>query len=130
MSTSGAAVTGGQAPAGRLSATRAAREAVKRLCAALGGPVMFVQSGGCCAGSVPMCYPAGEFITGAGDLLLGTIEGCPFYIDAALDTAWNKPDFTLDIELGEPEGFSLGPAAGQHFVARSASCTTRQDERP
>ncbi|HUA41481.1 MAG TPA: DUF779 domain-containing protein [Streptosporangiaceae bacterium] len=124
MST-GPAASAVQPPAGRLSATRAAREAVKRLCAARGGPVMFVQSGGCCAGSVPMCYPAGEFITGARDQLLGEIEGCPFYIDSALDTAWNWPDFTLDVEPGEPEGFSLGPAPGQHFVTHSASCRTR-----
>jgi uncharacterized protein (DUF779 family) len=72
-----------------------------------------------------MCYPAGEFITGARDQLLGEIEGCPFYIDSALDTAWNWPDFTLDIEPGEPEGFSLGAGTGQHFVTRSASCRTR-----
>jgi len=61
----------GRPQAQRLSATPAARNAVKRLCAARGGPVMFVQSAGCCAGSVPMCFPAGEFLTGDHDLLLG-----------------------------------------------------------
>ena len=109
-----------QPEGGRIVATPAAREAVKRLCAARGGPVMFVQSAGCCAGSVPMCFPAGEFITGVHDLLLGEIEGCPFYIGSALNTAWNSPDLVLDVTDGEPEGFSLGPGSGQRFITRAA----------
>jgi uncharacterized protein (DUF779 family) len=103
----------------RISATPAAREAVSRLCAARGGPVMFVQSGGCCAGSVPMCFPAGEFITGDRDALLGYVEGCPVFIDMALDHAWGQPELVLDLEDGDPEGFSLGPGGGRHFVTRS-----------
>jgi uncharacterized protein (DUF779 family) len=108
-------------PAG-IVATAAAREAVKRLRAARGHPVMFVQSAGCCAGSVPMCFPAGEFIVGDGDLLLGEIEGCPFYIDSRLYDAWNQAELTLDVAAGDPEGFSLGPGDGLHFVTRSAVC--------
>jgi uncharacterized protein (DUF779 family) len=103
-------------------ATPVAREAVRALCAARGGPVMFVQSGGCCAGSVPMCYPAGEFLTGPRDLVLGDVEGCSFYIDAALDEALNHPDFVLDVAEGEPEEFSLGAGPGQHFVSLPATC--------
>jgi len=103
----------------QVSATPAAREAVRRLCAARGGPVMFVESGGCCAGSVPMCFPAWEFLVGDTDLLLGEIEGCPFYIDAALDAALNHASFVLDVDAGEPAGFSLRPTAGQHFVTRA-----------
>jgi len=38
------------------------------------GPLMFHQSGGCCDGSSPMCYPAGEFNTGDSDVLLGVFE--------------------------------------------------------
>jgi uncharacterized protein len=102
----------------RISATPAAREAVRCLCAARGGPVMFVQSAGCCAGSVPMCFPAGEFITGVHDVLLGNVEGCPFFIDAALDAAWHTPELVLDVGDGEPEGFSLGPGRGQRFITR------------
>ena len=111
-----------QAPA-RVTATLAARKAIARLRAARGGPVMFVQSGGCCAGSTPMCYPAGEFITGDGDVLLGEIDGCPFYIDRRLDAAWLQDEFILDIEAGEPEGFSLPAGPGLHFVTRSPACT-------
>jgi uncharacterized protein len=67
-------------------AGRAARQAIVRLRASH-GPLMFVQSAGCCGGSAPMCFRAGEFITGAGDVLLGEVEGCSFYIDARQYTA-------------------------------------------
>jgi uncharacterized protein (DUF779 family) len=106
----------------RLAATPAAREAIARLRAATGGPVMFVQSGGCCAGSTPMCYPDGEFLVGDIDVLLGDIDGCPFYIDRRLDAAWHQAQFVLDVEAGEPEGFSLAAGPGLRFVARSTAC--------
>ena len=110
-----------QTPA-RVTATPAAREAITHLRAARGGPVMFIQSGGCCAGSTPMCYPAGEFITGDTDVLLGEIDGCPFYIDQRLDAAWRQDEFILDIEAGQPEGFSLPAGPDLHFVTRSPAC--------
>jgi len=84
---------------------------------------MFVQSAGCCAGSVPMCFPAAEFIVGNGDLLLGMIEGCPFYIDARICQSWDNPQLLLDVAPGDPEGFSLGPGGGLHFVTRASTCT-------
>ncbi len=115
----------GRAPAQRILVTPAARQAVRRLCAARGGPVMFVQSAGCCAGSVPMCFPAGEFRTGDHDVLLGEVEGCPFYIGADLDAAWCTPDLVLDVEDGEPEGFSLGAGPGQRFTTRPAGVAAR-----
>jgi uncharacterized protein (DUF779 family) len=109
-------------PAVRISATPAARLAIRRLRAARGGDLMFVQSAGCCAGSVPMCFPAGEFILGDTDLLLGMIEGCPFYIDARTYRSWDTPRLILDIAPGNPEGFSLGPGGGLHFVTRASGC--------
>jgi uncharacterized protein (DUF779 family) len=112
---------GGRLPAG-ISATPAAREAIRRLRAARGEGLMFVQSAGCCAGSVPMCFPAGEFILGDTDLLLGMIEGCPFYIDARTYRSWDTPQLILDIAPGSPEGFSLGPGGGLHFVTRGGGC--------
>ena len=108
----------------RITATPAAREAIGRLRAARGGPVMFVQSGGCCAGSTPMCFPEGEFIIGDVDLLLGDIDGCPFYIDKRLDEAWNQDEFLLDVAEGEPEDFSLAAGDNQHFVTLSPACAT------
>jgi uncharacterized protein (DUF779 family) len=108
----------------RISATPAARDAISRLRAARGAPVMFVQSGGCCAGSTPMCYPEGEFLVGDIDVLLGDIDGCPFYIDERLDKAWHQDQFLLDVAVGEPEGFSLAAGDNLHFVTLSAACET------
>ena len=108
----------------RITATPAARQAIARLRAARGEPVMFVQSGGCCAGSTPMCYAAGEFVVGDVDVLLGDIDGCPFYIDRRLDDAWRQDHFVLDVADGDPEGFSLAAGPNQHFVTRSSACAT------
>jgi uncharacterized protein (DUF779 family) len=105
----------------RLVATEAARQAIVRLRAAH-GPLMFVQSAGCCGGSAPMCFRAGEFITGAGDVLLGEVEGCPFYIDARQYTAVHIERLVLDAEPGMAEGFSLPAGNGLHFVTRSRAC--------
>jgi len=109
-------------PSARISATPAAREAIRRLCTARGGALMFVQSAGCCAGSVPMCFPAGEYLTGVNDLMLGTIEGCPFYIDARIYRSWDHPELILGIAPGDPEGFSLGAGPGEHFVLKASTC--------
>jgi uncharacterized protein (DUF779 family) len=106
----------------RIIATPAAREAIRLLRAARGGPVMFVQSGGCCAGSTPMCFPAGEFLIDDIDVLLGKINGCPFYIDKRLDQAWHQEQFLLDVAPGEPEDFSLPAGGNLHFVTRSPAC--------
>jgi len=114
----------GRVPPPTISATPAAREAIRRLRAARGEDLMFVQSAGCCAGSVPMCFPAGEFVVGELDLLLGEIEGCPFYMDAMTYRSWNDARLILDVAPGDPEGFSLGPGGGQHFVTREGACTS------
>ena len=108
----------------RITATPAAREAIIRLSAARGAPVMFVQSGGCCAGSAPMCYPNGEFLVGDVDVLLGDIEGAPFYIDKRLDEAWHQDQFLLDVAVGQPGGFSLPAGDNLHFVTLSPACAT------
>ncbi|HVD00454.1 MAG TPA: DUF779 domain-containing protein [Candidatus Dormibacteraeota bacterium] len=103
----------------RVDATEAALEAIDRLQAAR-RPVMFFMSGGCCDGSLPICLPEHELITGPTDVLLGRIGGCEFWIDTAQDAAWGQPRFLLDIAPGAPEGFSLGTLDGDHFVAHSS----------
>ena len=108
----------------RITATPAAREAISALRAARGAPVMFVQSGGCCAGSTPMCFPIGEFLIGDVDVLLGDIDGSPFYINKRLDQAWHQDVFLLDVADGEPEDFSLAAGDNQHFVTLSPVCAT------
>jgi len=111
-------------PQTRISVTPAASQAIARLLADRGAPVMFVQSGGCCAGSTPMCFPAGEFLIGDNDVLLGEIEGCPFYIDAGLDRAWHQDRFILDVATGPAEGFSLPAGDNLHFIILSPVCET------
>ena len=99
-----------------IAATDAAREAIATLRAARGGSFMFVQSGGCCGGSVPQCLPDGELIVGDHDVLLGVVDDCPFYIDDRLDEAWGRPSLVLDVAPGHAEGFSLGAGDGTRFV--------------
>jgi uncharacterized protein (DUF779 family) len=113
-------MTGRQVPERRVPkvrATDAARDAVRRLVAAH-GPVMFVQSAGCCDGSAPMCFADGEFLTGAGDVHLGDVEGCPVYIEQRQLAAWPHPDLLLDVEAGYSDGLSLDAGDGLHFVTR------------
>jgi uncharacterized protein (DUF779 family) len=103
---------------GRVTATEAAHRALAALRAAHGGPVMFVQSAGCCDGSDPMCFTSGEFALGEGDMLLGVIDGCTFSIDADQYQALGRPRLVLDVESGSPGGFSLAAGDGLHFITR------------
>ena len=105
----------------QLAATDAAREALIRLRAAR-GPLMIIQSAGCCGGTAPMCFEDGEFLTGTDDILLGEVEGCAFYIDSRLYAAWHTDQLVLDVEPGTAEGFSLSAGEGLHFVTKALIC--------
>jgi uncharacterized protein (DUF779 family) len=84
------------------------------------GPLMFHQSGGCCDGSAPMCYPAGEFRVGAQDILLGRIAGTiPVWIGAAQFEYWEHTQITIDAVPGRGAGFSLEGPEGLRFIIRS-----------
>ncbi len=83
------------------------------------GPLMLFQSGGCCDGSSPMCFPEGELVLGPNDLLLGEVGGCPFYIDAEQYERWNRPTLELDVASGAGSGFSLEGVDDLHFRADS-----------
>ena len=115
-------------PAFRLRTTNAARQAVAQLRAEQTRSVMFVQTGGCCAGSLPMCFLEGQFMVGAVDVLLGDIDGCPFFIDHRLLEVWHPTCLELDVAAGEPEGFSLPAGPGLIFVTvhRSADPTAER----
>ena len=102
----------------RVVATPAALEAIAHLVAER-GPVMFFQSGGCCDGSMPMCFADGEFVIGSHDVRLGDVGGCPFYIDARQFHVWKQTQLILDVSIGEPEGFSLAAGEDRHFTIRS-----------
>ena len=82
------------------------------------GPIMFHQSGGCCDGSSPMCYPAGEFRTGDSDILLGEVGGAPVYIGRAQGEAWAHTQLILDVVPGRGGMFSLDNGREKRFLTR------------
>jgi hypothetical protein len=108
-------------PVARVDATPAAVELVERL-VAVHGPVLFHQSGGCCDGSAPMCYPRGEFAVGDSDVFLGTLPDTsesPFYIWKPQWEYWSHTHLTVDVVPGRGGGFSLEAPEGVRFLIRS-----------
>ncbi|TEA70027.1 DUF779 domain-containing protein [Allopusillimonas ginsengisoli] len=83
------------------------------------GPLMFHQSGGCCDGSAPMCYPLGEFSVGSSDVLLGELDGCPFYMSESQFEYWEHTQLIIDAVPGRGGAFSLDSAEGRRFLLRS-----------
>ena len=101
----------------RVVATEAAERMIARLRESHGA-LMFHQSGGCCDGSSPMCYPAGEFRTGAQDVLLGEIGETQVYIGAAQHALWSHTQLIIDVVPGRGGGFSLEAPEGVRFLTR------------
>ncbi|MFD5827078.1 DUF779 domain-containing protein, partial [Lentzea sp. NPDC060358] len=88
------------------------------------GELMFHQSGGCCDGSAPMCYPAGEFRTGSADVHLGDLAvesgfSVPVWMSAAQFEYWSHTHLTIDVVPGRGSGFSLEAPLGVRFLVRS-----------
>lgn len=102
----------------RVLATEAALDLIGML-ANKHGPLMFHQSGGCCDGSAPMCYPLGEFRVGGSDVKLGAIGGAPFYMSAAQFEYWQHTQLIIDVVKGRGSGFSLEAPEGLRFLTRS-----------
>jgi uncharacterized protein (DUF779 family) len=102
----------------RVTATEAAAALIQRL-RQMHGPLLFHQSGGCCDGSSPMCYPAGEFKVGAQDVFLGQIVGEPFFIGAAQFEYWQHTQLVIDVVPGRGAGFTLEAPEGVRFLTRS-----------
>jgi len=90
------------------------------------GPLMFHQSGGCCDGSAPMCFPAGEFKVGGQDVMLGDIAGCPFYIGAAQFEYWRHTQLIIDVVPGRGAGFTVEAPEGVRFLTRSRVFTDEE----
>lgn len=111
--------------------TPAAVELIERL-RSKHGAVMFHQSGGCCDGSSPMCYPQGEFLTGDGDVLLGMVapiangSGAPFYISRPQFEYWKHTQLVLDVVPGRGGMFSLDNSEGVRFLIRSRVFTDEE----
>ena len=98
------------------------------------GPLMFHQSGGCCDGSSPMCYPEGDFITSDQDVLLGTFDidssgaGQPinFWMSREQFEYWSHTHLTVDVVKGRGSGFSVEAPEGLRFMIRSRLMETAQ----
>ncbi|GAA4857841.1 DUF779 domain-containing protein [Saccharopolyspora rosea] len=96
------------------------------------GPLMFHQSGGCCDGSSPMCYPAGEFRTGAADVHLGDLvvdgvaEPVPVWMSRSQYEYWKHTHLTIDLVPGRGSGFSLEAPDGVRFLIRSRLLTDEE----
>ena len=98
------------------------------------GDLMFHQSGGCCDGSSPMCYPDGDFITGPADVLLGHVqigesESVPVWMSRNQFTYWSHTHLTIDVVPGRGAGFSLEAPTGQRFLIRSRLFTDEETLR-
>ncbi|MCA1322749.1 DUF779 domain-containing protein [Herbaspirillum sp. alder98] len=102
----------------RVIATDATRELLQSL-RQRHGELLFFQSGGCCDGSAPMCYPVGDFIVGDADVLLGELDGVPFYIGADQFEYWKHTQLIIDVVNGNGGMFSLENGSGKRFLTRS-----------
>lgn len=116
---------------GRVALTSAAAELLVKL-TAMHGPLMFHQSGGCCDGSSPMCYPDGEFVTGDADVHLGdlVVEGLDepigFWMSASQFEYWKHTHLTVDVVKGRGSGFSVEAPEGVRFLIRSRLLTDEE----
>ncbi|MEV8505222.1 DUF779 domain-containing protein [Actinoplanes sp. NPDC051475] len=115
----------------RVDVTPAAAELIRSL-RGQHGPLMFHQSGGCCDGSAPMCYPDGEFRTGSSDVLLeelhidGVAEPVSFWMSTSQFEAWKHTHLTVDVVPGRGSGFSLEAPEGVRFLIRSRVLTPEE----
>lgn len=117
-------------PPSRVAITGEAADLVRRL-TGLHGPVMFHQSGGCCDGSAPMCYPDGEFRVGGSDVHLGDLDvgleqAVPVWMSAAQFAYWSHTHLTIDVVPGRGAGFSLEAPEGVRFLTRSRLLTDEE----
>jgi len=109
----------------RVTATDAALQMIGEL-RARHGDLMFFQSGGCCDGSAPMCYPAGEFAVSDSDVFLGELDGAPFYMGAEQFAYWEHTQLIIDVVKGNGGMFSLDNGTGRRFLTRSRLFTDEE----
>jgi len=110
----------------KVVATPAALELVAQLQAQYGPELMFHQSGGCCDNSAANCFLPGEITMGAGDVYLGDIGGCPFYIGKGQYEYWKHTQLIIDVIEGHGGTFSLEGATGKAFHTRSRVFTAEE----
>jgi uncharacterized protein (DUF779 family) len=104
-------------------ATAAATDLIREL-KERNGPLLFHQSGGCCDGSVPLCLRQTDFHVGSRDVLLGLVDGTPFYVGAAQFEYLANAELVLDVIPGNLDSFSLEAGEGVRFISRTAGVCT------
>lgn len=126
----------------RVVATEPAVELIREL-VGRHGPVMFHQSGGCCDGSAPMCYPDGEFRVGQRDVLVGEFDlgddddearapggssglRVRVWISGSQFATWKHTQLVLDAIPGRGSGFSLENPTGKRFLSRARTFDERE----
>ena len=113
----------------KVSATNSALNLLSELQEKYGKKLMFHQSGGCCDGSAPMCFPEGEFPLGDNDVKLGEIGGVPFYMNADQFEKWKHTDLTIDAVKGIGGMFSLDNGTGRRFLTKSEICLVVDNDK-
>lgn len=121
-------MTDGAAKVARVVATPAAIALIEEI-RAEHGDILFHQSGGCCDGSSPMCYPVGGFLLGESDLKLGEVAGAPVYIGRAQGEAWAHTQLILDVVPGRGGMFSLDNGRERRFLTRGRVLSAEERTR-
>ncbi|MEM7334326.1 MAG: DUF779 domain-containing protein [Chloroflexota bacterium] len=92
------------------------------------GDLMFHQSGGCCDGSSPMCFPKGELLINETDVWLGNIHDCDFYMSRDQFEYWQHTQLTVDVVPGRGASFSLEIPKGIRFVIKSRLFSSEESD--
>ncbi|HET6168303.1 MAG TPA: DUF779 domain-containing protein [Marmoricola sp.] len=116
----------------RVDVTGEAADLLRRL-TVRHGPLMFHQSGGCCDGSSPMCFPDGDFVTSEADVHLGDLDigldrSVPFWMSRSQFAYWSHTHLTVDVVQGRGAGFSAEAPEGVRFLIRSRLFTDAESE--
>ncbi len=109
----------------RVNITQEAKDVIDTL-RAENGELMFHQSGGCCDGSSPMCFPKGELMINETDIWLGKIHDCDFYMSSDQFEYWKHTQITIDITKGRGSSFSLEIPLGLRFIIKSRIYTEEE----
>lgn len=109
----------------RISATASAIKLIEQLSAQY-GPIVFIQSGGCCEGSGPLCIPANEFKPSPSDVILGEIAGAIFYMSESHFSFAENTHTILDALPGSGGSFSLECGSGMAFITKARLYTDEE----
>ena len=113
----------------KVSFTLSAKKLLNEIKEVHGDDLLFHQSGGCCDGSAPTCFPAKEYQVGNSDVELGELDGTPFYMNEDQYEKWKDTDLTVDAVKGIGGMFSLDNGTGQRFLTKSEICVVVDNDK-